>query len=282
VPAAQTAVPDAATRSAVLQLAAAVEQADGAPPLSDQTLSHLGSPAVDHFVVRAGDELVGYAQRDAGSAEIAAAPPVLDELIDAVVRPGLLVWSHGRHSRLTAPLEARGYERVRELHQLRRPLDDLPEDPPLAPGVAVRAFVPGRDDDAWVAVNAAAFATHPEQGRWTRDDLQARIDEPWFDPAGFLLAERDGELLGYHWTKVHPDGLGEVYVLGVAPTAQGLGLGGALLVRGLRHLRAGGCPEVLLYVDGDNPGAIRLYERAGFRRYDLDVQWRAPDRAAPV
>ena len=87
----------------------------------------------------------------------------------------------------------------------------------------------GADEDAWLAVNAAAFAGHSEQGRWTRADLLAREAEPWFDPAGFLLAERENVLLGFHWTKVHADGMGEVYVLGVDPAAHGLGLGSALL-----------------------------------------------------
>jgi mycothiol synthase len=100
--------------------------------------------------------------------------------------------------------------------------------------------------------------------------------ESWFDPAGFLLAERDDTLLGFHWTKTHDDGAGEVYVLGVSPDAQGLGLGNALLVRGLRHLQQRGCPTVLLYVDGDNTTAVRLYEKAGFTSYDTDVQWQLP------
>jgi mycothiol synthase len=275
VPHVSTEVPDGAARAAVLRLAERIEAEDGAPPLSDQTLTHLRAPDVDHFLVRDDGRVIGYAQRSGGSAEVAAEPDAVADLLDAVTATGLLVWSHGRHSRLIASLGKRGYTRVRELHQLRRPLEALPDDPSLAEGVRVRAFEPGRDDDAWLAVNAAAFATHPEQGRWTHPDLQARVDEPWFDPAGFLLAVRDGELLGYHWTKVHPDGLGEVYVLGVSPTAQGLGLGNALLVRGLRHLAGRGCPAVLLYVDGDNSSAMRLYEKAGFARYDLDVRWQA-------
>lgn len=261
--------------SAALRLAARVEDEDGAPPLSDQALSRLGSDEVVHL-----ERPDGYAQLDGTSLEIAAVREAVGQLLDdALARaPGeLLVWSHGCRSRLVPELEARGFVRVRELFQLRRSLArELPGDPPLRDGVTVRAFVPGRDDAAWLAVNAAAFATHAEQGRWTQADLDARLAEPWFDAAGFLLAERGEELLGYHWTKVHADGLGEVYVLGITPAAQGLGLGSALLIRGLRHLRdVRGCPAVLLYVDGDNPGAKRLYERDGFTEYDVDVQWRA-------
>jgi mycothiol synthase len=274
-----TAVPDADLRSSVLQLAAEIEDADGAPPLSDQTLTQLASTDVTHFLARDEDRFVGYAQLDGSGLEIAATGAAVDALLDAAgtaAASPVLVWSHGRRSRLVPVLEQRGFERMRELHQLRRPLGadaPLPADPPLAEGVVVRPFVPGADDDDWLAVNAAAFATHSEQGRWTTADLQARIAEPWFDPAGFLLAERDGELLGFHWTKVHPDGAGEVYVLGVAPRAQSLGLGRGLLIRGLRHLFDQGSPYVLLYVDGDNPSAMRLYEREEFTKYDLDVQW---------
>lgn len=265
----------------MLRLVAAVERDDGAPPLSDQALTRLRNAEVVHLVARDGDRLVGYGQLDGAALEIVAEPSSVAPLLDTAsdVAPGaLLVWSHGRRGRLVPVLEARGFERARELHQLRRPLGPgapLPPDPPLAAGVTVRPFVPGVDDSAWLAVNAAAFAAHAEQGRWTLADLHARVAEPWFDAAGFLLAERGGGLLGYHWTKVHADGAGEVYVLGVAPQAQGLGLGSGLLIRGLRHLAGRGCPEALLYVDGDNTSAMRLYERDGFTRHDLDVQWRS-------
>ena len=273
-------VPDEPTRAAVRGLAEHVAAEDGAPPLSDQALADLGSSAVEHAVWRDEDGTVrGYGQRADQSAEVVAERDAVAAVLDAVARPGLLIWSHGRRSRLTTPFSERGFEPVRELHQLRRPLTDLTDDPPLADGVRVRRFVPGQDEDAWLAVNAAAFADHPEQGRWSRADLEARMAESWFDPAGVLLAERGDELLGFHWTKVHPDGDGEVYVLAVSPAAQGLGLGRGLLVRGLRHLAAAGCPSVRLYVDGDNPTALRLYEDAGFVSFDLDVQWLLPNRA---
>jgi mycothiol synthase len=173
------------------------------------------------------------------------------------------------------------------LLQMRRDLDGVDPDPgPALPdGVHVEAFRPGRDEAAWLRVNARAFASHPEQGRWTPEDLRLREQEPWFDPAGFLMAwrgepEAGGTLLGSHWTKVHPAGdvgeepIGEIYVLGIDPDAQGLRLGRALTDLGLAHLRSRGLREVLLYVEEDNAAAVGLYERSGFRRHSVDVSWK--------
>jgi mycothiol synthase len=138
--------------------------------------------------------------------------------------------------------------------------------------VTVRAFEPGRDEDAWLRVNARAFAHHPEQGRLTRADLDDRTAEEWFDPAGLLLAEQDGRLLASGWTKVVPgEDAGEIYALGVDPDAQGRGLGRLLTALMLDHLAARGLHAVLLYTEGDNHPAIRVYQGAGFERSAVDV-----------
>jgi mycothiol synthase len=267
---------DAAQRAEVHALAAAVEARDRQPPLSDQALTQLGSPTVAHHLVRAGSRLVGYAQVDGGSAELAVAEPdALDDLLDAAIAPGTLVWSHGAGSALAPVLARRGFVQTRMLRQLGRPLAARPTVRDLPADVTVGPFVVGRDEDDWLRVNSAAFAGHPEQGGWTRADIDSREAEPWFDPDGFLLARRSGRLVGFHWTKIHSDGAGEVYVIGVDPSAQGLGLGPALLDRGLAYLHDRGCADVLLYVEDDNAVAMRLYERSGFSRRDVDVQWRA-------
>jgi mycothiol synthase len=155
--------------------------------------------------------------------------------------------------------------------------------PRIPAGVTVRTFRPGADDEAWVALNARAFAAHPEQGAWTLDDLRHRLREPWFDAAGFFVAERDGELVGFHWTKVHGGGaggahghepIGEVYVVGVDPGEQGSGLGKALTLAGLQHLRGLGLAQAMLYVDADNAAAVGLYSRLGFTHWDTDVMFR--------
>jgi mycothiol synthase len=174
-----------------------------------------------------------------------------------------------------------GFQQSRALWQLRRSLYAALPPAELPAGIEVRTFEPGRDDEAWVRLNALAFRDHPEQGSWTVDDLHRRVGEPWFDPAGFFLAERDGVLLGSHWTKVHEheDGtrVGEVYVVGVSPRAQGLGLGKALTLTGLHYLRDLGL-DVILYVDADNTAAVRLYEGLGFDTAKVDVQYAAEGR----
>lgn len=272
---------DASTRAEVHALAVSIEARDGEPPLSDQALTQLASRDVVHVLTSDGQRLAGYAQGHGTAVEVAGDATAVDALLDAVELrddTDLRVWSHGRRSPLGPALASRGYTQDRVLHQLRRSLAEPLPDPALADGVTIRAFVPGQDEAAWLRVNAAAFITHAEQGRWTLRDLAARMAEPWFDPAGFLLAQRGKDLLGFHWTKIHADGVGEVYVLGVDPSAHGLGLGPALLVRGLAHLAAHGCAEVLLYVEDDNIAALRLYERLHFTRHDADIQWRRPRR----
>lgn len=165
---------------------------------------------------------------------------------------------------------------------MRRPLtaaDAAPSTVPLPAGVRVRTFVPGRDEQAWLELNARAFSDHPEQGDLGPRDLRERMAEDWFDPAGFFLAARtlpDGteRLVGFHWTKTHADeNLGEVYVVGVDPDEQGGGLGRALTDIGVRHLAERGYPGVLLYVEADNPAAVRVYERLGFTIHEVDLMY---------
>ncbi len=271
-------------RPGVLALAAAAAEADGVAPLSEPVLLALREGGGRHWTAVRDGRPVGYAHLDdTAGAELVVHPAarrrgVAGALLDALERAGVeQVWAHGGRPPALAFAAARGYTAARTLWQLRRPLSVPVPDAPLPPGITLRAFRPGQDEDAWVEVNARAFAEHPEQGAWTAGDVRLREAEPWFDPAGFLLAERpDGSLAGFHWTKVHPGPppLGEVYVLGVDPSARGLRLGPALTVAGLRHLRDRGLDTVLLYVDDDNPRAVRLYERLGFAKWDADVQFR--------
>lgn len=279
---------------------------------------------VRHVLARDGaGALVGYAQVDLAAtpdptAELVVAPDARRRGTGTALLGGagsvaagdaggpLAVWAHGDLPAARALADRHGLVPVRELWQMRLDLTPgapgagalapgAPDAPsaaatprparPLPDGVQVRPFVTGRDEDAWLRVNARAFADHPEQGRMTLADLRAREAEPWFDPAGLLLAERDGTLLASLWTKVHapdatsPEPVGEIYALGVDPDAQGLGLGGALTARALEHLAARGLRAVILYTERENTAAVRTYTRAGFVRSAVDVLLGSPGRA---
>ncbi len=293
----QLSATDAQEVRAVLDSATA---ADGAAPVSEQVLLAMGSDTAggQHLLVRAENgALVGYAhvepsdpenpadQRTIVGAEAVIAPEHRGrghgrELVEKIAEGGRLarIWSHGDHPAARALGTRLGYRVVRELLQLRRPMDglgDLPEVN-LPEGVRLRTFRPGADDAAWLRVNARAFSWHPEQGRMTQADLDARKAEPWFDPAGFFLAEADGEVIDFHWTKVHPEGHGEVYVVGVDPDRHGGGLGTALTLAGLRHLAGLGLPAVTLYVEADNAAALKVYHRLGFGQFTVDVVHEGP------
>ncbi|GGZ51341.1 mycothiol acetyltransferase [Streptomyces subrutilus] len=280
---------------AVLALIEDAARTDGTTAVSEQGRLRLrGGPreGVRHLLLTEGGRLAGYGQLEdtdpveAPAAELLVHPSLrgrghgraLGSALLAASGKRLRVWAHGGKPAARHLAQVLGLTLFRELRQLRRPLGPDADPLPLAalpPGTTVRTFVPGADDAAWLAVNAAAFAHHPEQGSLRQRDLDDRIAQPWFDPAGFFLAERDGELVGFHWTKVHrEERLGEVYVVGVRPGAQGGGLGKALTATGLRHLAAQGLPTAMLYVDADNPAALAVYEGLGFTTHEVDLMYR--------
>lgn len=278
---------------AVLALLAEAALTDGQQAVSEQGRLQLRGGAragVSHFLLTAGGELVGYAQLEdtdpveAPAAELVVHPAhrghghgrALGSALLAASGKRLRVWAHGGHSAARHLAQVLGLTLFRELRQLRRPLTDLElPEPKLPEDVTVRTFAPGEDDAAWLDANAAAFAHHPEQGSLTQRDLDDRKAEAWFDPEGFFLAFREGELIGFHWTKTHAaERLGEVYVIGLRPGAQGGGLGRALTTIGLRHLARRGLPTAMLYVDADNAAAVALYERLGFETHETDLMYR--------
>jgi mycothiol synthase len=300
----------------VLALAVRASAHDGVKPFSEQTVLDIRR-LPDEVPVEERDQqrhllcldqpgeinaqLLGYAHVEPGeppSVEIVVAPDhrrqgIGSSLARQLLRqwPDARFWAHGDLPAARAMSASLDLVPVRELWQMSRPLtgewSEVPEVH-LPEGFAVRPFQVGADEQAWLEVNARAFAGHAEQGRMTQSDLQDRIREPWFDPSGFLLVEdrrevTDGghpRLAAFHWTKVEPaepghsrPTSGEVYVVGVDPAYQGTGLGKAATALGLRHLKACGLDTATLYTDGDNAAAVATYHRLGFERSAVDVMY---------
>ncbi|MEU5422651.1 mycothiol synthase [Streptomyces sp. NPDC001407] len=277
----------------VLRLVEEAAAVDGQPAVSEQGRLQLHGrrAGVRHVLLRdEEDELIGYGQLEdsdpveAPAGELVVHPSrrgrghgrALGSALLTESGKRLRIWAHGGHPAARHLAQVLGLSLFRELRQMRRPLAglDLP-DPVLPEGVTVRTFRPGEDDAAWLALNAAAFAHHPEQGSLTQRDLDDRKAADWFDPEGFFLAERGGEIVGFHWTKIHAaEGLGEVYVLGVRPGVQGGGLGKSLTTIGLRYLEGRGLGTAMLYVDADNLAAVGVYEGLGFGVHETDLMYR--------
>lgn len=263
------------------QIAAEAEAHDGAAPLDEATLLALrhhpervwAHETDDGFALLVGRELGLVVRPDARGRGVGRTL-LARALADA--GPGeLLAWSHGHHPAAAALAASYDFAQVRDLWVMRRPLTDLPPLPES--DVEIRGY---RTEDAAeiVRVNAAAFAAHPEQGAMDEANLRERMAEGWFDPAGLLVAVRGHDVVGFHWTKHHSAELGEVYVVGVDPAAQGGGLGKLLTLAGLQYLADTGHTEVLLYVESDNHPAVRVYSGLGFTHAPADthVQYRRP------
>ncbi len=293
--------PEAFDPSPLAAVVAAAAEADGAEPLNEAALLALRHHGLAGSTLHAAGE----DEAPEGFAWVHGEPPATE--VDLVVAPDargrgvgaalaaavdadrpegpLSAWSHGNHPAAAVLAQRFGFDRVRDLWVMRLPLSSSRQVPPVetptSADFVVRTFEPGRDEEAFLALNAEAFAGHPEQGRMTRGDLDQRMAQAWFDPAGFFVAEARagvegvdaGDLLGFHWTKVHPGepAHGEVYVVGVSPKSQGMGLGKLLTRVGLDHLARLGLEEVVLYVESDNAAAIAVYSGLGFTHEGRDT-----------
>lgn len=230
-----------------------------------------GRPGVG-IVAESGGTLTGYAalapaREGEWAMELLAEPAAVHALMEAALSAvrdlgatRLRWWVYDPDAN-RLPI-AHGFEPERELLVMGRSLP-APEVPEWD-SFSVAGFRPGADEQAWLEVNNAAFAGHPETGDMTLEDLRRRMELDWFDPEGIRLAWEGQRLAGFCWTKVHGPGEGEIYIIGVHPDFQGRGLGAALVGEGMRHLAAAGCERVFLYTEGDNRAAIGMYERLGF------------------
>ena len=291
-------------QSQVLALIARATDLDGVPPVSEHVLLHLrhgGDKADTHFIAIENNKVVGYAHLDltdeveGPSAELVVDPShrksgigrsLLHEL-QKTAGNTLRLWSHGDLPGARTIAEKSGFSRVRTVIQMRRSLNDpIPE---LIKDISIRNFLPTIDNEEWIALNNRAFANHPEQGNWSPRDLDIRTKEAWFDPQGFLIAEENQRMVGFCWTKIHGghshkhseheeehdhDPIGEIYIMGVDPEFSGKGIGKAVTIAGLRHMRYQGIFSAMLYVDADNHAAIKLYQSLGFTEWGRDVLYR--------
>ena len=285
----------------VIALINAATAQDGTPPISEHIVLHLrhgGDKSDSHLIVEQSGSAIAYAHIDA--TDLVAGPSV-----ELVVHPEhrksglgkellsqskeicgskMRLWAHGDLSAAQKLAEENGFERIRTVIQMRKSLADLH---PQQHNFQIRTFLPGIDNEEWLALNNQVFKDHPEQGGWSIKDLQTRLAESWFDPAGFFVATENSKLIGFTWTKIHGghshkhedqaeqhdhDPIGEIYITAVATS--GTGLGKVLTQTALAYLKANGLITAMLYVDSDNEVALNLYKSLGFAQSSQDVMYR--------
>ncbi|WP_449277585.1 GNAT family N-acetyltransferase [Leucobacter sp. GX24907] len=221
-----------------------------------------------------------------------------DDIGSSTPRPAshteLRAWAHGDNPAAIALLRGADFCAAREL--LRMTLDPAQLPDPAAElvvpdGFSIESYDRSDSSQAseWVAVNAAAFASHAEQGKMTLEDFTTLTHEDWFDPDDLFLCyaepgtavSPEEPLAAYAWVKTvrqDPDHTDagvecELYAIGVHPDYAGFGLGKVLLGRVLRRMAEHAPQRVSLYVDGDNERAVGLYLTRGFTVEQRSEQW---------
>jgi len=290
-------------QESVLSLIKAAHDFDGTPAIAEHVLLHLrhgGDKSDSHLVIEENQEVIAYAHLD--TTDLVAGPSV-----EAVVHPqhrgkglGALIlkeaikicgdktriWSHGDLPAAKAIAASLKLERLWSNLLMSKSLGEIQ---PVTCKYPIRTFIPGLDNQAFLALNNKVFADYPDQGVWSEDDLKVRLNEDWFEKEGFFVAEDKGELIGFCWTKIHGahthshaggdddhghEALGEIYVLAVNPDYKGQGVGRGLTITGLNYLKYQGLNNVMLYVGVENKPAFSLYKSLGFNEFGSDVMYR--------
>jgi len=298
-------------QEAVLQLIADITAFDNTPPIAEHILLHLrhgGDKSDSHLLVEQENQVIGYAHLD--QTDLVAGPSV-ELVVDPKFRGAgvgkqllskaieicgkeLRLWVHGDQPAANALATSFGFEKIRTVLQMSKPLTDIQQLPKVGKkeaekGIVIRSFLPGIDSDAWLSLNNKVFKDHPEQGKWQVADLNIRLGEEWFDEQGFFLAEINNKIIGSTWTKIHGShthqheeeieshahpSIGEIYITAIDKEYSGRGIGRILTITALNYLKYQGLSHAMLYVDLDNKVAINLYQSLGFTQSGMDILYK--------
>ena len=283
-------------QSLVLDLINRTTNHDGTPPIAEHILLHLrygGDKADSHLLVEKDNQVIGYAHLDqtdlvsGPSVELVVDPThrgqrIDQQLLGAAIKicgENLRLWVHGEQEAAHNLASSFNFEKIRTVLQMSKLLNNIQPLPAIDKKIKIRSFLPGIDSNEWLELNNKVFKYHPEQGGWQLSDLSHRLSEEWFDEKGFFIVEKDKQIIGSTWTKVHGEHLhnhdneenphahpaiGEIYITAVDPAYSGLGIGKALTITALNYLRYRGLREAMLYVDFENKVAMDLYKSLGF------------------
>jgi len=263
-------------------------QEDLVSPLNEHAelhLKHGGDKPITHILATQNGAVLGYGHLDqtdlleGPAAEIVVMPThrnkgiaklILKKIEDIAKPKPVRLWAHGNVAAAKKFTESLNYHPIREIVQLKFSLLQLISSFEFPKEFQVTTFQGEADKEIILEINKAAFTELPDQAAWTLTDLQLRLAEHWFDPAGLLILKKESKPVAFCWTKIHTHHhdehkpIGEIYVLAVLPEFQNQGLGKQLMLWALHHLRKKGLTEAMLYVDAKNAKAMKIYQGIGF------------------
>jgi mycothiol synthase len=184
-------------------------------------------------------------------------------------------------SRLQSAWIVQGFEFLRRYYTMRLRASDFKYSQSIA-GVEIRAMKISDDElvQAWYHSHQDSFSNHfgfvPRTlENWRKLTLEAGF----IDPEGVFLAYKNGKVVGYCQCTdeyAHED-KGFISLIGVNHEYQGQGIGEALLKAGISHSFTKGYKVIELSVDtGNESGALKLYEKVGFKAESSWIQMHCP------
>ncbi len=165
-----------------------------------------------------------------------------------------------------------GYSVARYFFEMMHDLSgEATEDP------RTRAFTP-EDSEATRLAHNDAFRTHWGSGPSSQEKWDKFMGSAGFRPDLSRIVERDGEVLAYGMVSSTVPGEAYLELVGTRASAQGNGLGRAVLTSVVAAVReAGDFTSLGLDVDADNPsGAGRFYASAGFVNHAQTITYEKP------
>lgn len=128
-------------------------------------------------------------------------------------------------------------------------------------------FRPGDEESLCLLQNlvfTGSWGFHPN----TVEEIRYLVNEDWCRPNSILFICEGQRKVGYCWMMDHPidKNKGYIRMMGINPIYRNQGLGKAILVAGIKHLKKCGKKEIELLVDSRNQSAKRLYQSVGFQK----------------
>jgi RimJ/RimL family protein N-acetyltransferase len=147
-----------------------------------------------------------------------------------------------------------------------------------APAAAARVSL--AQPDHLPALRSIARVSHRDSRFYCDPNLRAKsgeLFETWIEKScddyadRVLVAELEGVAAGYITLDYSSPADSQIGLFAVGPEARGRGIGQQLVRCGLEWLRSQGASECRVVTQGRNLGALRLYQKAGFRVETLQL-----------